>query len=200
MRTAEGVMTAQRSGYEEPVTISTPPVELGPLHAAAACPAYTGGTPMDHTSEAPAITALERRGFTAQFAAHRRDLRVTHTGLRFRPEDVRIRDYYRFEGTSDPDDMSVVYALEARDGTRGVLVDAFGSYADPAVGAMVNRMRVDTPTANTCALSPFSRSTLALLALGAALVGVALAWIGAARWTGTDTPRRAGGHTARRAA
>ena len=55
-------------------------------------------------------------------------------------QDVRIVDHYRFEGTSDPDDMSVIYALEARDGTRGTLTDAFGTYADPSVGAVLDRM------------------------------------------------------------
>ena len=55
---------------------------------------------------------------------------------------MTIRDYYRFEGTSDPDDMSIVYALEGSDGTRGILVDAFGTYADPAVGAVLDRMRI----------------------------------------------------------
>jgi hypothetical protein len=38
--------------------------------------------------------------------------------------------------------MSVIYALEARDGTRGTLTDAYGSYADPAVGAVVDRIPV----------------------------------------------------------
>ena len=163
-------MTVQRSGHQESRAISPPPTELGPLHMAAACPELAGGTPVDHTSEAPAITALERRGFTAQFTAHGRHLRVTHTDLRFRPEDVRIRDYYRFEGASDPDDMSIVYALEARDGTRGVLVDAFGSYADPAVGAVVSRMRVDPSGARSCA----SRTTLTVLGVAAVLAGLAL--------------------------
>jgi hypothetical protein len=31
--------------------------------------------------------------------------------MMLRPEDVRIREFYRFEGVSDPDDLSVVYAL-----------------------------------------------------------------------------------------
>jgi hypothetical protein len=34
--------------------------------------------------------------------------------------------------------MAVVYALESTDGTRGVLVDAFGIYADPEVGALLS--------------------------------------------------------------
>lgn len=95
---------------------------------------------MANVREAPALSALRQRGFIESFAADGDELRVTGTGQRFRPEDVTIHDYYRFEGVSDPDDMSVIYALEASDGTRGVLIDAFGTYADPAVGALVDRM------------------------------------------------------------
>ena len=51
----------------------------------------------------------------------------------FRAEDLTIREFHRFEGVSDPDDMSIVYAIESRDGTRGTLVDAFGVYSNPAV-------------------------------------------------------------------
>ena len=33
--------------------------------------------------------------------------------------------------------MSIVYAIESRDGTRGTLVDAFGVYSNPAVSAVL---------------------------------------------------------------
>jgi hypothetical protein len=147
-----------------------PEVELGPLHEAAAKLPDECGFPVDHSHEAAAIAALNRRGFAAEFVASAEALRVAGTDRRFRPEDVCIRDYYRFEGTSDPDDMSVIYALEARDGTRGTLTDAYGSYADPTIGAVVDRMRV----------VPFVRrgrwrravlpATLSALAIAAALV------------------------------
>lgn len=97
------------------------------------------------TREAAAIEALRRRGFTATFRAEDRGLRVAGTDRVWSPEEVAIREYYRFEGASDPDDMAVVYALESDDGTRGVLVDAFGAYADPAVGAVLDRMRIVRP-------------------------------------------------------
>lgn len=93
--------------------------------------------------EVAALDALQRRGFSASFAAEDGRLRVAGSRRRLRPEQVSIRDVYRFEGTSDPDDMSVIYALEARDGTRGVLVDAYGSYADPDVGAVLDRVPID---------------------------------------------------------
>ena len=49
-------------------------------------------------------------------------------------------EQYRFEGGSDPDDTSTVYAIEARNGVRGTLTDAFGVYADPRVGAFIGKV------------------------------------------------------------
>jgi hypothetical protein len=118
-------------------------VEVGPLHEAAAKQPENAGFPVDHSREAKGMAALHRRGFTTEFVVEDGRLRVAGTDTRFDPEDLVIRDYYRFEGTSDPDDMSVIYAIEARDGTRGTLTDAFGAYADPRVGAVVERMRVE---------------------------------------------------------
>jgi len=37
--------------------------------------------------------------------------------------------------------MAVVHAVEGRGGTRGVLIDAYGTYADPAVGAKLGGAR-----------------------------------------------------------
>jgi hypothetical protein len=117
-------------------------VMLGPLHSAALNPATKPEPPIDHAHEMPAIARLERDGYTAHFRAEGDMLRVTGTTKRYEAADAFIRDYYRFEGASDPDDMSVIYAVETADGTRGTLIDAFGSYADPAIANVVDRMTV----------------------------------------------------------
>lgn len=65
-------------------------------------------------------------------------LRSFDSGRSFSPGQVVIREYHRFEGVSDPDDMSIVYAIEAQGGVRGTLVDAFGVYSDPAVSAFLD--------------------------------------------------------------
>jgi hypothetical protein len=39
--------------------------------------------------------------------------------------------------------MSVIYAVEMADGTRGMLIDAFGTYADPARPAILDRMEFE---------------------------------------------------------
>lgn len=45
-------------------------------------------------------------------------------------DEVTIVDFYRFEGESNPDDMSVLYAIEATDGVKGTISNAYGTYAD----------------------------------------------------------------------
>jgi hypothetical protein len=81
---------------------------------------------------------LDRRGFTARLQAVEGGLRVVGTRATLRPETLVIREYYRFEGVSDPDDMAIVYAIEGERGVRGTLTDAYGVYADPATGAALS--------------------------------------------------------------
>jgi hypothetical protein len=81
------------------------------------------------------VDELSRRGYTAHFKAVDGGLQALDSGERFGSRELTIRGYYRFEGTSDPDDMAIVYAIQTRGGVRGILVDAFGVYADPTIGA-----------------------------------------------------------------
>jgi len=87
------------------------------------------------------IDMLRRRGYAADFSAQADGLRVSGSEHSLAPADIVIREFHRFEGESDPDDMSILYAIEAVDGTRGVLMDAFGVYASPAVGSVLAQVR-----------------------------------------------------------
>jgi hypothetical protein len=99
-------------------------------------------TPVRDETLAGTLDDLEKRGFTAMFAPAGDGLRVAGTPRTFRPEDLAIREYHRFEGISDPDDMAIVYGIESRDGTRGTLVDAFGVYSNPAVSRVMERVPI----------------------------------------------------------
>lgn len=48
----------------------------------------------------------------------------------YRSAQITIIKVYRFEGESDPADMSVVYAMRADDGQKGFLLNAYGTYSD----------------------------------------------------------------------
>ena len=114
--------------------------------------------PIEATTLASTLDRLRSRGFTASFEVADGQLRVAGSDRAYRPGELTIREHYRFEGASDPGDMSVVYALEAADGTRGVLVDAFGTYADPEVGEVLGQIAVDhhgaTPSTRPPGVAP----------------------------------------------
>ena len=95
---------------------------------------------MEKRTLAGVMQKLTGRGFTEQFKAVPEGLRAVRSGHIFAPGEVTIVENYRFEGESDPDDMSIVYAIETRDGVRGTLIDAFGVYADPRVGAFLREV------------------------------------------------------------
>ncbi len=96
----------------------------------------------DSMTLAGVIDDLARRGYGEQFYVAGGRLRGLRAGQTFSPESVVIREHHRFEGVSDPDDMAIVYAIECADGVRGTLADAFGVYADPAVGAVLERIPI----------------------------------------------------------
>ena len=89
-----------------------------------------------------AVEDLTRRGFTEDFRVVDGKLRAAGTRETFRPEELVISEFHRFEGISDPDDMAIVYGVEARNGVRGTVVDAFGVYSDPALSALMARVPI----------------------------------------------------------
>ncbi|MFP5349218.1 MAG: phosphoribosylpyrophosphate synthetase [Gammaproteobacteria bacterium] len=90
-----------------------------------------------------ALEGLRQRGFAATFEPVDGRLKSQQTGRLYAPEVVRVIEHHRYEGASNPDDMSVVYAIEAIDGERGVVVDAFGTYSDPVLGDLLRRARAE---------------------------------------------------------
>ena len=86
-----------------------------------------------------AVNGLKERGYTLDF--NLKANRIECEGHKYNPNDFEITEFHRFEGSSDPGDESIVYAIESRDGTKGVLVDAFGVYSEPLSEEMLKKLR-----------------------------------------------------------
>ena len=87
-----------------------------------------------------AVNDLAARGFTENFTLEGNQLSSSKLNLRFNPDDFEIVETHRFEGESDPGDMSVAYAIESKDGVKGVMVNAFGTYASTLSGDMAKKL------------------------------------------------------------
>lgn len=77
------------------------------------------------------------------------DFRVTEEGMlstmdgkeKYSPEQVRIVNFYRFEGESNPDDMSILYVLETDTGLKGTVSDAYGTYSDETIESFMKQVQ-----------------------------------------------------------
>ncbi len=90
-----------------------------------------------------ATNNLKKRGFVLDFEQKGTHLECTQQkDLKLDPGKFDIVEYHRFEGMSNPDDNSVVYAIESDDGKKGLLVDAYGVYADEYSPEMLKQLDI----------------------------------------------------------
>jgi hypothetical protein len=94
--------------------------------------------------EAPWMKSLSSCVNKMKEDGYKEDFQVTKKGLTtysedkvYRSEEVRIVNFYRFEGASDPGDNAILYVMETDDGTKGTLVDAYGAYSDSDVSKFI---------------------------------------------------------------
>jgi hypothetical protein len=95
------------------------------------------------TYMAPEITCLDdiiKKGFTDNFKLSGSSLICLDNGKNYSPEQISVVNFYRFEGASDPDDMSIIFVIETEDGRKGTLVDAYGFYADREIGNFMRKV------------------------------------------------------------
>jgi len=81
--------------------------------------------------------SLKKEGFDKDFIITDEGLQCSDGKKIYTPDDVKIVNFYRFEGESDPGDMSILYAMETNDGLKGTLVDAYGLYAGRKVSDFI---------------------------------------------------------------
>jgi hypothetical protein len=82
-----------------------------------------------------------KNGYTEQFKVGSRGFHTAEEGSKaYAPEEISVINFYRFEGESDPGDNAIMYVVETADGKKGILVDAYGPYADPKVSAFMQQV------------------------------------------------------------
>ena len=86
------------------------------------------------------MNKLIAKGYTEHFKVGEEGLESPDSRKTYKPEEVHVLNFYRFEGASDPDDNSILYAIETDGGEKGLLTDAYGTYADPRVGKFMQEV------------------------------------------------------------
>ncbi|WP_339841909.1 phosphoribosylpyrophosphate synthetase [uncultured Maribacter sp.] len=87
------------------------------------------------------IHNLQKRGYTYDFNLKHEHIECNALKLKLHPEDFEVDEFYRFEGMSSTDDNSILYAIHSKKGIKGLLVDAYGVYAENISEAMRKKLK-----------------------------------------------------------
>ena len=90
-----------------------------------------------------ALNDLKKRGYTEDFNLEQDSVHCKTLNLRLHPEEFTIDAFYRFEGESDPDESSIVYAISSNQGIKGTLINAYGVYAQDLNMEMAAKLKVE---------------------------------------------------------
>ena len=93
-----------------------------------------------------AITRLGAAGYSDDFRAEPEGLRAVNAGCVHAPEVMHIEAVIRFEGTSDPDDEAIVFALRCEPhGVKGTYAAPYGAQVPECDAEMVRRLAIRRP-------------------------------------------------------
>ncbi|MBU1820444.1 MAG: phosphoribosylpyrophosphate synthetase [Bacteroidetes bacterium] len=96
----------------------------------------------DYGTLSQTINGLKKEGYTLDFNLGKDHLICHQTSTTLSPDDFEIDKAYRFEGESNPDDQSILYAISSpRFGVKGVLVNGYGISADEESAVMMAKLR-----------------------------------------------------------
>jgi len=81
----------------------------------------------DFDTLSQAINRLTKDGYKEDFVAGDTKIIAIISKKEYLPAELKIVDSFRFDGMTNPQDDSVVFAVEANDGTKGTLVMSYSA-------------------------------------------------------------------------
>jgi hypothetical protein len=91
-------------------------------------------------SLATCLNKVVHDGYTENFKVTESGLQSIEHDKTYSPAEVEVINFFRFEGTSNPDDEAVLYVIKTSDGIKGTLTDAYGVYTDPVVSSFMKNV------------------------------------------------------------
>ncbi|TDU33736.1 hypothetical protein BXY82_3033 [Gelidibacter sediminis] len=84
------------------------------------------------------IRRYEAAGFTDQYRIIEDELENVDSKKRYAPQDVTILKEHRYEGISNPSDMSLLYVIQTNDGSKGTMLASYGSDGNNSIHEFMN--------------------------------------------------------------
>jgi len=89
------------------------------------------------------INGLKKQGYVLDFNIRRDRLICHQTQTILSTDDFEIDKVYRFEGESNPDDESILYAISSsKYGVKGLLVNGYGISSDDVSEELIAKLKI----------------------------------------------------------
>lgn len=87
-----------------------------------------------------AIDGLRAQGYSEDFNLSHNCIESSTKNHRILHDEFEIDKFFRFEGESNPDDSSILYAISSsKYQVKGLLVNAFGIYSEDITDALLQK-------------------------------------------------------------
>lgn len=87
------------------------------------------------------INAFVKLGYTHDFNIKDECIVCNRTNMTLSPDDFQIDHVYRFEGDSDPEYQSILYAISSsKFDLKGTLVNGYGTSSDEATTKLIEKL------------------------------------------------------------
>lgn len=97
-----------------------------------------------YTTLSEAIQDSQKNGYDIDFNLTDDQLESKALKQKWKPEELTVIKFYRFEGDSNPSDNSILYLIETKDGKKGMLVDSYGAQRSAISSEMIQKLKMDT--------------------------------------------------------
>lgn len=85
------------------------------------------------------LEAYSKKGYTADIVV-KNEQEAQVEGRELNPSDLKIDEHQRFEGKTNPSDMSIIYAVSEKGKKLGVIVDSFNPKEETKESLFVKRL------------------------------------------------------------
>lgn len=100
----------------------------------------------DYGTLSQAINKLKlEEGYTLDFNLIDEYLENKKDKEKFTAKEFEVDKVLRFEGMSNPDDNSILYAITTSNNKKGLLTDAYGTYSGQISKEILEKLRITQP-------------------------------------------------------
>ncbi|MDB5012432.1 MAG: hypothetical protein JWQ25_634 [Daejeonella sp.] len=93
------------------------------------------------TTVTEVLNHLKQNGYTVDFNIDDDHLVSHDNSIRIHPDDFVIDKHYRFEGSTDPGDEAIIYAISStKHNIKGTLTNGYGIYSDPMTDKIIQAL------------------------------------------------------------